>query len=35
MTIVKPTPGLAVPSFALPVVREIQPTSAPAGGSAW
>jgi hypothetical protein len=35
MTIVKPTPGLAVPSFALPVVREIQPTPVVTGGSAW
>jgi hypothetical protein len=35
MTIVKPQPGLAVPAFALPVVREIQPAPVLAGGSAW
>jgi hypothetical protein len=35
MTIVKPQPAASVHTFALPVVREITPSPAPTGGSAW
>jgi len=33
--VVKPAAGAAVHTFSLPVVREIQPSPAPAGGMAW